>query len=261
MIDFSKILKGFFGAWEMLIDFMPPGVDVQTESENKIKASFFPIVGLCIGLFIAIISGIFSMAFNRIGGAGLFALISLLFIDCKDSGRGLQMLVNISSRKLFSKQSWDVSLRQASSGSQIFEAPIAAVMLAIIEIVKLAMLFCLAYFRCSAWLGVVLCGAFFIQGVFAALKRYDGKGCYLPLEKKELIYLWLPVAIIAVVFFFAYPLGILFVSLAIYCITRWGTKWLMQYTNGVSSDLISFCGTVSELLILFLGVLLVLPKM
>ena len=51
MIDFSKILKGFFGAWEMLIDFMPPGVDVQTESENKIKASFFPIVGLCIGLF------------------------------------------------------------------------------------------------------------------------------------------------------------------------------------------------------------------
>jgi cobalamin synthase len=261
MIDFSKILKGFFGAWEMLIDFMPPGVDVQTECEPKIKASCFSIVGLVIGLFIAIVSGIFSIAFNRIGGAGLFALAALLFIDCKDSGRGLQMLVNIASRRLFSKQSWEISLRQSSSGSQIFEAPIAAGMLAVLEILKLAMLFCLAYFRCSAWLGVVLCGAFFIQGVFASLNRYDHRSTYLPLDKNEFIYLWLPAAIVAVIFFFAYPLGILFVSLVVYCIVRFGSKWLINYTNGVSSDLISFCGTVTELILLFLGVLLVLPKM
>lgn len=260
MIDFSKIIKGFLGAWEMLIDFMPPGVDVQEGSDTKIKASFFPIVGLLVGLFIAIVSGVFSMAFNRIGGAGLFALASLLFIDYKDSGRGLQMLVNIASRRLFSNQSWDVSLRNSSSGSQIFEAPVAAGMLAVLEIIKLAMLFSLAYFRCGAWLGVVLCGSFFVQGFFASLERYDGKGCYLELDKKEKIYLWLPALVIACVFFFAYPLGILFVTASIYCIVRFGAKWLIKYTGGVSSDLISFCGTVTELLLLFLGILLVLPK-
>lgn len=95
MSRIEKLYRGTLSAWGMLIDFPLPEYfrrQLGRGADSLSTACGFPLVGVAVGILLAIAAGFCSVVFNPVGGGIVFALLAAAFLEFKDSGRGAALL-------------------------------------------------------------------------------------------------------------------------------------------------------------------------
>ena len=256
----EKLLRGMVGAWEMLIDFPLPDGFVRkfggrVDATSKLEG--FPLVGVAIGLLLAFAAAFCALVFKPLAGCVIFAILATAFLDLKDSGRGLALL----TCGLLLRQR-GVPLRESLPGltgdwSRIGN-PLAAVFVSLLEVGKAALLFALAFSGAKLWIVVILAGAFTVQGMLALDPDRESGIPLLPVPQENRRRGWWIAGIIGLVLLAFFPFGVIVAGAAVYFASTGFAGFFLRNFNGVSPDLITLAGALTELLLLIVGVLFAL---
>ncbi len=249
--------RGALAAWGMVIDFPLPGAlrkyTVRAVPGNWVLAGF-PLVGAAAGAVIALAAWLFSGVLNPVAGSLFFALAGLLFLDLKDFGRGIGLLTSFFELKARGIPVVEALPELDPDVSRIGQ-PSAVVLLAVLEILKLALLFLLSFYGAKLWLAAVLAGSFSLQGLLAALPvRLSGRPLLvLPGKNGRREFLATALAL-AVVWFVFFPLATLAAVLILYWLSGALGRAFDRIYGGVTADFITLSGVLAELLLLLIGI-------
>ena len=151
MRDYRRFGAGWIAAWRMLTDFPLPKAAERYE-DSKVSAArtlgAFPLLGALCGALIAVVGWLVAVLSNRFAGAAVFAMLSVLFMIGKDSGRALTLLVswilNLTERDGFAS-----ALASASSDrEEVYGRRFAAAVAAALAWSALLMLYVVGLYGC-----------------------------------------------------------------------------------------------------------------
>ena len=244
----EKLLRGMIGAWEMLIDFPLPDSFVRkfggrVDATSKLEG--FPLVGVAVGILLALAAAFCSLVFKPVAGCVIFAILATAFLDLKDSGRGLALLTSG-----FLLRYRGVPFREALPGLtgdwNRIGNPLAAVFVSLLEVGKAALLFALAFGGAKLWIVVILAGAFTVQGMLALEPQENRRRG------------WWMAGIVGVVMLLFFPFGVIAAAVVVYFASTGFAGFFRRNFDGVTPDLITLAGALVELLLLVAGLLFVL---
>ncbi len=252
--------RGIFYAWNMLIDFPLPTVlekRLQGSTPQLLRLISFPLLGVLIGVAIALIAGACGILFNKIATGMIFALLGIIFLDFKDSGRGVSLLLSLIMLKL-RKVPFDDAIEVINPDliKSNLAQPLA--MLVAIELVKLLLLFLLSYYGVELWLVVILVGGFAVQGALAMLPDQEtGKSLLAISHEKQRMLGWM-VAVIYVILMFRFPVGMIASGAIVYIIATGFRRHFQAEFGGITANWITLVGAITENMLLLVGILLAL---
>ena len=247
MMKPEKYLRGAFSAWEMLIDFPLPAalrarLGGRTDATSKLVG--FPLAGAAAGILLALAAVFCSVVFKPVAGSIIFAVLCTAFLDLKDSGRGLGLLTSCFLLKQHGVPMVDALPRMTGDWDAIGN-PLAAVFVSLLEVAKAALLFTLAFYGAKLWILVILAGAFTVQGMLAADPDRESGVPLLPVPHENRRAGW-------------WAFGVIAAGAVVYfCATGFAGYFRRNY-GGVTSDFITLAGSLTELLLLIVGVLFAL---
>lgn len=260
MSDPEKLLRGMIGAWEMLVDFpLPDGLvrKFKGRTDTTSKLIGFPLVGAAVGLLLALAAVFCSVVFKPVAGSVIFAILTIAFLDLKDSGRGLALLTSgflLLRRGIPFRE----ALLELTGDWNRIGNPLAAVFVSLLEVGKAALLFTLAFFGAKLWIAVILAGAFTVQGFLAIEPDRNSGAPLLPVLEENRRRGWWAAGIIGAVLLLFFPFGAIVAGAVVYFAATGFAGFFRRNYNGVSPDLITLSGTLTELLLLIAGVLFAL---
>ena len=256
----EKLLRGMIGAWEMLIDFPLPDSFVRKfggRVDATLKLAGFPLVGVAVGILLALAAAFCSLVFKPVAGCVIFAILATAFLDLKDSGRGLALLTSG-----FLLRYRGVPFREALPGLtgdwNRIGNPLAAVFVSLLEVGKAALLFALAFGGAKLWIVVILAGAFTVQGMLALEPDRDSGLPLLPVPQENRRRGWWMAGIVGVVMLLFFPFGVIAAAVVVYFASTGFAGFFRRNFDGVTPDLITLAGALVELLLLVAGLLFVL---
>ncbi len=256
----ERYFRGLLGAWELLIDFPLPqsladrlgkGVD----ATSKLVA--FPLVGAAVGILLALAAEFCSKAFNPVAGNIIFACLGAVFLELKDSGRGQRLLLALitafrQKRNLASELPGLVPERSRSDFA--FEQTFST----IFQLVKVTLLFVLAYYSAKLWFAAMLIGAFTVQGILAMEPDNESGHPILPVPAENRRFIWFSAGVLTIPLLFCFPLAT-FLGIALVYFSAAGLAGFFRRNySGVTPNLITLAGYLTEFALLILGILLAL---
>lgn len=250
-------LRGAVAAWEMVIDFPLPE-PVRRRGAGPVPGgvvlAWLPLIGLLAGAVIALAAYLVGAVLNPVAGSVLFALLGVLFWDCKDSGRGVALIASLFWRKLQGEPMVEALPELDSNVMHVTSIP-AAVFLTVLEILKLALLFLLSFYGAKFWLGALLAGSFSLQGLLATRAGRQGAAPLLILSGAEDQRAFLLTSLVVwVICFLFFPLATLAAVLILNLTSGALARGLERNYGGVTADLITLSGALAELLLLLVGI-------
>ena len=260
MMKPEKYLRGAFGAWEMLIDFPLPAalrarLGGRTDATSKLVG--FPLAGAAVGILLALAAVFCSVVFKPVAGSSIFAVLCTAVLDLKDSGRGLGLLTSCFLLKQHGVPMVDALPRMTGDWNAIGN-PLAAVFVSLLEVAKAALLFMLAFYGAKLWILVILAGAFTVQGMLAADPDRESGVPLLPVPHENRRVGWWAFGILYLIMLPFFPFGVIAAGAVVYfCATGFAGYFRRNY-GGVTSDFITLAGSLTELLLLIVGVLFAL---
>ena len=260
MSRIEKLYRGTLAAWGMLIDFPLPEYFRQQLGrgvDSLSTACGFPLVGVAVGILLAVVAGFCSIVFNPVAGGVVFALLAAAFLEFKDSGRGAAL---IGSFFLLRQRGYTAAdaLPRLNSDLAGLNNVMIGLLLGILEAVKLCFLFLLCFFQAKLWIVVVLSGAFFVQAYLAMQPVAGGAPPLLPVSPENRMRLWRILAVLYVLLMLAFPVGMIGAAAVVYFCATGLARYFERSCGGVTSDLITLAGSFAELLLLLIGILLAL---
>lgn len=260
MSRIEKLYRGTLSAWGMLIDFPLPEYfrrQLGRGADSLSTACGFPLVGVAVGILLAIAAGFCSVVFNPVGGGIVFALLAAAFLEFKDSGRGAALLGSFLLLRQRGVPAAE-ALPRLNSDLVGLNNVMAGLFLGILEALKLSFLFLLCFFQAKLWIVAVLSGAFFVQAFLAMQPSADGAPPLLPVAPENRMRLWRFWLVLYVLLMLAFPVGMIGAAAVVYFCATGLARYFEKNCGGVTSDLITLSGAVTELLLLLVGILLAL---
>lgn len=260
MMKPEKYLRGAFGAWEMLIDFpLPSGLEEYRRRgcDQFSRLIGFPLLGLAIGVVLVLVAAFCSAVFNRIAGGIIFALLATAFLDLKDSGRGVGLLLSLLLLK-FRRVPFRESLGALNPELVQTDSPQLTVLLAVFELLKALFFFLLCFYGAKLWLVVILVGAFTVQGTLAMLPDSESGKPFLAISEENHKKIGIAAAVIYVLLMLAFPVGIIAAGAAVYFIATGFRRYFLHEFGGVTANWITLAGAITESVLLLVGILLAL---
>ena len=253
---------GSVAAWDMLFDIPIPRVirDVCYKKEvTPLETAIgFVTVGIIFGAVLALFNGILICSWiNRYVAAGIFAVAATFLCEFKDSARGLRLLISAVSRKI-GGEDWCDCVLEASAFDHSFEKTSGSMPALLIILLELLCFAALGYTRNAFWCVAVFAGACTIQMLFATLPRTLGQEPFLCIPSEKRLSMWyLPIAAACVLIFF-YPAAGVVAAALVGGLGQMIHKDFILTSTPVTADVITLCGKMTELILLFCGLLFVL---
>ncbi len=252
------LIGNLLAAWDLLLDIPIPDSWRRYETNRpdpQLTMLAIPVIGALSAVVILILGAAYAGIFTRNGAALLFALTATLFLDARDSGRGIGLLLTLlalAGRKVPLLPVLP-QLRPSGPGTVSGAVPMAAMVL--LEMFKLGAFFLLYRHGAGCWLAGVLILSFSIQGFLMGLPDLDTGHPFLEVSGAEQSRIWL------VGIFF-----MLFVALRLPLAAIAGTgcaivfAWTVRNAaekiyGGISAEMITLAGAVAELGLVLIGFL------
>ena len=166
----------------------------------------FPLLGLAIGVVLVLVAAFCSAVFNRIAGGIIFALLATAFLDLKDSGRGVGLLLSLLLLK-FRRVPFRESLGALNPELVQTDSPQLTVLLAVFELLKALFFFLLCFYGAKLWLVVILVGAFTVQGTLAMLPDSESGKPFLAISEENHKKIGIAAAVIYVLLMLAFVIA------------------------------------------------------
>lgn len=251
-------------AWPMVIDFGLPQIvksGKKVAPTRRMQLSAFPVLGAVCGLLLVLLGAFAIHVFNPVAGSLLFAVLAVLFLEFKDSGRGLGLFLSLVLA-LFSGMPWrDTLPRLKSDLNRPLNTPLAVVFLSLLEISKLLFFFTLALYSTKYWLAVVFCGSFALQASLMLLPQAGTQIPFLAVSPDNRHFLWFGVAPFALAALFYFPFAALAAAAFFFVFLRFAERTLKEEFDGVTADMITLAGTLTEYALLLIGIFLALHRL
>lgn len=260
MVRVDKWVRGTLAAWKMLIDFpLPSGLEEYRRRgcDQFSRLIGFPLLGLAIGVVLVLVAAFCSAVFNRIAGGIIFALLATAFLDLKDSGRGVGLLLSLLLLK-FRRVPFRESLGALNPELVQTDSPQLTVLLAVFELLKALFFFLLCFYGAKLWLVVILVGAFTVQGTLAMLPDSESGKPFLAISEENHKKIGIAAAVIYVLLMLAFPVGIIAAGAAVYFIATGFRRYFLHEFGGVTANWITLAGAITESVLLLVGILLAL---
>ena len=253
MVRVDKWVRGTLAAWEMLIDFpLPSGLEEYRRRgcDQFSRLIGFPLLGLAIGVVLVLVAAFCSAGI-------IFALLATAFLDLKDSGRGVGLLLSLLLLK-FRRVPFRESLGALNPELVQTDSPQLTVLLAVFELLKALFFFLLCFYGAKLWLVVILVGAFTVQGTLAMLPDSESGKPFLAISEENHKKIGIAAAVIYVLLMLAFPVGIIAAGAAVYFIATGFRRYFLHEFGGVTANWITLAGAITESVLLLVGILLAL---
>ncbi len=249
-------------AWQLVIDWpLPKKVrkycdEFNQEESGELIAMSFPVVGLILGAALVFLAAVLRSMLGEVAGGVLFAILAILALELKDSGRSI--------RTVISGIGGGIEQKSITSGlsfiNQDFNAlsPIIASLVALIYlIIKLLGLGIISIYQPS-WVIAVLVLGFTAQGFLATLPSALSDDAMLVVSEHSKHHLWL-VAGFILLFFIATPV----MPLLSFLVAIAGSYFfgnLCTKTGGLDPARVTMFGALIELSTIFIGAFAILTR-
>ena len=263
----KKILElytGLLTAWPTVIDFKFPQMLIPPQlrtPSRRLQLAAFPLLGGLCGLLLTVLCCFTSHVFNPVAGGFIFAVLVLLFLEAKDSGRGLGLLLSFFLAKVDGFPWRETLPRLSSDPGRPLANPLGAIFLSLLEICKLLLLFSLALFHAPYWITVVLCGSFAMQAYLMMLPQVGKNVPFLAVSPDNRQFLWYGTVPFGLVSLLLFPFGTIAAIVFFFIFMRFTERVLREELQGVTADMITFAGTITEHVLLLIGIFLAIHKL
>lgn len=257
MTKVEKYLRGAGRAWDFLIDFPLPE-PIRGKLGGKVDSTTvlagFPLVGAVVGVLLALAAVFCSAVFKPVAGSIIFAILTVAFLDLKDSARGLGLL---TSAFLVRRSGIPLSeaLPRLTGDWERIGNPLASAFVSLLELGKAALLFTLAFYGAKLWIVVILVGAFTVQGMLATEPDRESGVPILPVPRENRRVGWWTAGIIGLCVLLFFPFGLLAAAFVVYFCATGFAGYFRRNFGGVTPDFITLAGSLTELFLLIVGVL------
>jgi cobalamin synthase len=263
----NKILAFYtalLNAWPMVIDFRLPQFFIPAKKAaptRKMQLTAFPALGGICGLILVVIGSLALHVFNPIAGSLLFAVLAVLLLEFKDSGRGLGLFLSLLLSQLNGTPWRDALPRLSSDLNRPLTTPLAVVFLSLLEVTKLLFFFTLAFYGTKYWLVVVFCGSFAMQASLMLLPQAGKQIPFLTVSPDERHSLWYGVAPFALLSLIYFPFATIAAAAFFLIFQRFAERTLLDDFRGATADTITLAGTITEYALLVIGIFLAIHRL
>ena len=258
MRKYRHIVLCVAASWWLLMDLpRQPGGRADTRNAPRVKGQrvlgWFPLLATLNGLILALSGVLVEALSNRYVGAAAFALVTLVYLAVRHSGRGWVMLV-----------SWVLNLRD---GYGVLEALSAArserseldrewggTVTAILAIVLLLVLFLTGLFGAPYFIAAVLVCSAVVRGQLLLIVPPEDGGVSDQRWIGRLI-MWLAAASILTAWFFFFPVGTVMAAVATLLAMCWIGGGRRRAIAVFGSDMALWTNAAAEVLMLVFGML------
>ena len=257
MNQVKKPFAAVAAAWGLLVDRplpTPDGASGVRPSPMGVLVAF-PLVGVLLGLFPLVVSGVIALFFNRLAGALFFAFAAAALLWGKDSGRGMALLISYVAARLEGSGPPEALEKADGSLELVLQRPVVMFFSLVAAMASVGMLFVLYYRGAGVWFIAVTTADAFVQGRLCLENdRKTGKPFIRVPGEKGRIHLALAGSLIALLLLLAFPKIAAFVAVAV--VWLWFWRELPGggcFRQGVSADGISLSGFWAAQLMLICG--------
>lgn len=259
MRKYRHIILSIAASWQLLMDLpRQPGGRAVSRPGARVKGRrvlvWFPVLATVNGLILALSCDLVEALSSRWVGAAAFALLTLLYLAVRHSGRGWVMFV-----------SWVLNLRD---GYGFFDALSAArsdrseldrewggTVMAMLALLMLLILFLVGLFGSPYFMAAVLVCSSVVQGQQLLILPPEEGGVSDQRWIGRLI-MWLVAAAIATVWFFIFPVATVMSSVVVLLAMCWIGGNSHRAMAGFGADMAAWTESAAELLMLVFGMLL-----
>ena len=248
----------FLAAWDLLLDIPIPTAWKRYETDRpdpQLTLLAIPVIGALSAVVILVLGVAYGGIFTRNGAALLFALSATLFLDARDSGRGLGLLLTLltlAGRKVPLLPALP-QLRPSGLSGISGAVPMAAMVL--LEMFKLGAFFLLYRHGAGCWLAGVLILSFTIQGFLMGLPDLDTGHPFLEISGVEQSRIWLSGTFLMLFVALKLPLAAI-VGTGCAVVFAWTVRNAAEKIyGGISAEMITLAGAAAEVGLLLIGFL------
>ncbi len=245
-------------AWDLLLDIPIPNSWKRYETarpDPQLTLLAIPVIGVLSAVVILVLGAAYGGIFTRNGAALLFALTATLFLDARDSGRGIGLLLTLlalAGRKVPLVPALP-QLRPSGPGTVSGTVPMAVMVL--LEMFKLGAFFLLYRHGAGCWLAGVLILSFSIQGFLMGLPDLDTGRPFLEVATAEQSRIMLVGIFLMLFVALKLPLAAI-AGTGCAVIFAWAVRNAADRTyGGISAEMITLAGAAAELGLLLVGFL------
>ena len=247
----------------MVIDFRLPQLissGKKVAPSRRMQLMAFPVLGAICGLLMVFVGSFSLHVFNPIAGSLLFAVLAVLFLEFKDSGRGLSLFLSLVL-SLLNGEEWRSTLPRLSADlNRPLTTPLSVVFLSLLEVSKLLFFFTLAFYNTKYWLVIVFCGSFAMQASLMLMPQSGSKIPFLavsPDDRNSLWYAAIPFALLSLLYF---PFATIAAVAFFFVFQRFVQQALKEELQGVTANTITLAGTITEYALLIIGIFLAIHR-
>ncbi len=256
------IVGQLLAAWEYVLDFPLPAawrskVWRGANPEQKVCTAWaMSVLGFLYGLVAVVAGWVLRELFSPIPAAVVFAVLTLIWLELKDSGRGLWQLGSLAEQ-LAARDSGGPALLRLATDPRVLVGAVPTLALMLIVMFKLLALYLLFRHGAALWVAGMLAWVFAAEAALAALPELDRGRPLLSLPENGFallcaapLVLMLPTALRVL------PMALLGTAVALVSIALL-RQFCWRRFGGVTANLITLCGSVLELELLLVGLLLI----
>ena len=252
--------RGFGAAWDLLIDIplpqaLRPESGRRPQADPLLTAAAFPLIGFVTGLLLLTVGKLFLAVLPLRAAAVAFMLLTAAWMECKDHGRGLGLLVNFLSSR-FRGEPADRALRQLSADLDGSRGAIPSAVLSVLVIFKLATYYLIFVNHLGAMLPAALILGFTMQGELAALAEPGSLPAAIDDAGLKAMRLTAGFCLLFTLLFA--PLAVLSATAAAVLLATGIRFRLLRSGDEVNDRVITLAGVMVETLVLFAALLFAL---
>ena len=258
----NQLLAALYSAWELLLDIPVPKRLLTTSASIRPPAVAIllalPFIGLLCGALIVLALKITALFLANFGNAVLYAIVLLIFILAKDSGRGFRLVMELchdlaaGNRKIAEI----LPLLRLRKLSEIHDLASNLCAFAVCGFLLSAFTY-LAYNGATLWAVPVLMMGTAVQGHLLSLRNVRGGLPFLAIAESERNKLWVLTGFLMLFPAIEFPLAVLVSFGLCFVLAAAARKFFEELYGGATSEMITLVGIAAELLTLFCGILLI----
>ncbi len=260
----KQIIRSCANAWEMLLELPLPEkvtswlADEENEtSDNEngemITQLCFPVVAMLLSLFCIIIAALLSNL-HRVSAALIFAFVLTLLSELRDKGRGSGTLSSLVILKV-NGHTLPQAMFNLTSDLRTIEGAVGAATLTMMIILRFLAFFLCSFYNFSFWLIPVLVLNYTIQADLATFPNINSGEPFLEVDARQHFYVWTVAAFFCCFVLFKAPILTLIALGGSFLFAIAVKRFVEQSLGGVTGNVITLAGYITEITVLTLGVI------
>ncbi|OGV49465.1 MAG: hypothetical protein A2X49_00780 [Lentisphaerae bacterium GWF2_52_8] len=261
-------LGSFSQAWRLLLDIPLPAVfrplasrdgsseefDTDSSSSSQVLLSF-PLVGAAMGLAAYLLAWLLLRFPGNPAAAFVFALAATIGLEMATSGRHLALLLSFLENRL-SGTPTDAALLKLQDDFHSVKSPLGTLVLVTVFLLRIFCFGLLVYYERAFWVILALTGGFAVQAQLATMANLETRQPLLELPEERMAnYPWfITAAIFLVAGFPCLPAALIGLILC-YIIAVQARKYFEAHFGGITPNMTSLAGYLSEITLLITGII------